>query len=81
MRIVYTGAILKKEMPHTAAVLDMTKEMCLEALGYPCEENSSETALGKFDIWTYDCLWYNAGLVSNLTYITFTDGKISGITN
>ena len=61
--------------------LDMTKEMCLEALGYPCEENSSETALGKFDIWTYDCLWYNAGLVSNLTYITFTDGKISGITN
>jgi hypothetical protein len=60
--------------------LGMSKEMCLEALGYPCKENSSETALGKIDIWTYDCILYNAGYIPNLTHITFTNGKISGIT-
>ena len=60
--------------------LGMTKDMCLEALGYPCKENSSVTGLGKIEVWTYDCFWFEKGLVPNLTHITFTNGKISGIT-
>ena len=54
--------------------------MCLEALGYPCKENSSVTGLGKIEVWTYDCFWFEQGLIPNLTHITFTNGKISGIT-
>lgn len=60
--------------------LGMTKDMCLEALGYPCKENSSVTGLGKIEVWTYDCFWFEQGLIPNLTHITFTNGKISGIT-
>lgn len=60
--------------------LGMAKDMCLEALGYPCKENSSVTGLGKIEVWTYDCFWFEQGLIPNLTHITFTNGKISGIT-
>lgn len=59
--------------------LGMTKEMCKEAKGTPCQANSSQNEYAKIEVWTYNCMAFEYGL-SNLLFVTFTDGKITEIT-
>lgn len=58
----------------------MTKVMCIEALGSPCQKQSHTDNYGKVEIWTYYCDFFEYGLIDNLMFVTFMDGKVTSIT-
>ena len=58
----------------------MTKVMCIEALGSPCQKQSHTDNYGKVEVWTYYCDFFEYGLIDNLMFVTFMDGKVTSIT-
>lgn len=60
--------------------IGMTKEMCKEALGSPCQKNSYTDKYDKTEVWTYYCYFVENGWRDNLMFVTFIDGKVTSIT-
>lgn len=58
----------------------MTKAMCIEALGSPCQKNSYTDKYDKTEVWTYYCYFVENGWMDNLMFVTFIDGKVTSIT-
>jgi len=57
----------------------MTKAMCIEALGKPCEISSSTNSLGKYEILTYYLFCSDKMLHYGIKYIHILNGKITQI--
>lgn len=80
-RIIETyGETFGKLIIDGKVCVGMTKAMCIEALGSPCQKNSYTDKYDKTEVWTYYCYFVENGWMDNLMFVTFIDGKVTSIT-
>jgi hypothetical protein len=80
-RIIETyGETFGKLIIDGKVCVGMTKAMCIEALGSPCQKNSYTDKYEKTEVWTYYCYFVENGWMDNLMFVTFIDGKVTSIT-
>lgn len=80
-RIIETyGETFGKLIIDGKVCVGMTKAMCIEALGNPCQKNSYTDKYDKTEVWTYYCYFVENGWMDNLMFVTFIDGKVTSIT-
>lgn len=74
------GEEMAKAIIEGDIILGMTKEMCLESVGSPCDKQTRTNAMGEYEIWTYNCFYARNGY-GNYVYVHFINGKVSQIDN
>lgn len=80
-RIIETyGETFGKLIIDGKVCVGMTKAMCIEALGSPCQKNSYTDKYDKTEVWTYYCYSVKNSWRDNLMFVTFMDGKVTSIT-
>ncbi|MCI7576012.1 MAG: hypothetical protein MSS82_04425 [Bacteroidales bacterium] len=80
-RIIETyGETFGKLIIDGKVCVGMTKAMCIEALGNPCQKNSYTDKYDTTEVWTYYCYFVENGWMDNLMFVTFIDGKVTSIT-